>query len=75
MSLLNKHYYKRYCLYIEDYRLSHQAAAEYINPHRQSTGAIQASRRNLHHSSSSHLQLLSSITARVSRIMVATQQM
>jgi hypothetical protein len=35
-------------------------------------GATQASRRNLHHSSSSHLQLLSSVTARVSRLMVAT---
>jgi hypothetical protein len=35
---------------------------------------MQASRRNLHHSSSSHLQLLSSVTARVSGLMVATQQ-
>jgi hypothetical protein len=67
-------YYKGYCLYTEDYRLSHRAAAEQSNPHRQSVGAMHAPRRNLHCSSSSHLCLLSSITARVSRLMVATQQ-
>jgi hypothetical protein len=37
-------------------------------------GVTQASRRNLHRSSSSHLQILSSVTARVSRHMIATQQ-
>jgi hypothetical protein len=42
--------------------------------HGQSTGATQASRRNLHHRRSSHLQLMSSVTTRVSRLMVATQQ-
>jgi hypothetical protein len=37
-------------------------------------GAIQASKTNLHHSSPYCLQLLSGVTARVSRLMVATQQ-
>jgi hypothetical protein len=33
-----------------------------------------ASRRILHHKSPSHLHLLSSVTARMSRLMIATQQ-
>jgi hypothetical protein len=44
------------------------------NPTGNQPGAMQASRRNLHRSSPSHLHLLSNVTARVSRLMVATQQ-
>jgi hypothetical protein len=74
MSLLYKHYYTKYCLYTEDYMDSHRAAAAHTNPTGNRPGATQASRRNLHRSSSSHLHLLSSVTARVSRLIVATQQ-
>jgi hypothetical protein len=56
------------------YRLSHRSAAEHTNPTGNRPGATQASRRNLHRSNSSCLQLLSSVTARGSRLMVATQQ-
>jgi hypothetical protein len=74
MSLLYKHYYMKYCLYTEVY-IDSLVEQEWNTPsHRQSTGATQASRRNLHRSSPSHLQLLSNVTARVSRLMVATQQ-
>jgi hypothetical protein len=55
-------------------RLSRQVAAEHIHPTGNRLGATQASKRNLHQSSPSHLHLLSSVTARVSRLMVATQQ-
>jgi hypothetical protein len=55
-------------------RLSHRAAAEHTNPTGNRLGATQASRRNLHRSSPSHLLLLSNFIARVSRLMVATQQ-
>jgi hypothetical protein len=55
-------------------RLSHRAAMEYTNPTGNRPGATQASTRNLHHSSPSHLRLLSSVIARVSRLIVATQQ-
>jgi hypothetical protein len=54
--------------------LSHQTAAEHTNPLGNRSGATQASRRNLHRSSPSHIHLLSSVTIMVSRIMVATQQ-
>jgi hypothetical protein len=37
-------------------------------------GAVHASRRNLHRRSSSLLQLLSSVTTRVSRLTIVTQQ-
>jgi hypothetical protein len=53
---------------------SRRAAAEHANHIGNQPGATQASRRNLHHRSPSHLRLLSSVTARVSRLMVATQQ-
>jgi hypothetical protein len=56
------------------YRLSHRAIAEQSNPTGNRPGATQAPRRNLHRSSPSHLRLVSSFTARVSRLMVATQQ-
>jgi hypothetical protein len=75
MYLLYKYYYTRYCLYTEDYIDSRRVAAEHTHPTGNQLGATQASRRNLHHSSSSHLQLLNNITARLSRVMVATQQM
>jgi hypothetical protein len=55
-------------------RLSLWAAAEHTNPTGNRPGATQASRRNLHHSSLSHLHLLISVTARVSRLIVITQQ-
>jgi hypothetical protein len=55
-------------------RLSCRAAAEHTNPTGNRPGATQASRRNLHRSSPSHLRLLSSVTTRVSRLMVSTQQ-
>jgi hypothetical protein len=58
-------YYKGYCLYMEDYIDIHRAAAEQSNPTGNRPGATQAPRRNLHHSSPSHLCLLSSVTARV----------
>jgi hypothetical protein len=56
------------------YRLSHRAATEQSNPTGNRPGAMQAPRRNLHLSSPSHICLLSSITTRVSRLMIATQQ-
>jgi hypothetical protein len=56
------------------YRLSHQAAAEQSNSTGNQPWATQASRRNLHHRNPYHLQLLSSVTTRVSSLMVATQQ-
>jgi hypothetical protein len=52
---------------------SHRVAAEQANPTGNQPGATYASRRSLHHRSPSHLRLLSSVTARVSRFMVATQ--
>jgi hypothetical protein len=55
-------------------QLSHRAAAEHTNPTGNRPGAMQASKRILQHSSPSHLSLLSSVIARVSRLMVATQQ-
>jgi hypothetical protein len=55
-------------------RFSHRAAVEHSNPTGNRPGATYASRRNLHQRSPSHLQLLSSVTARMSRLMVATQQ-
>jgi hypothetical protein len=55
-------------------QLSRHAAAENSNPTDYRPGAMQSSRRNLHHTSSSHLCLLRSVIARVSRLMVATQQ-
>jgi hypothetical protein len=67
-------YYKGYCLYTEDYRYSHRAAAEQSNPIGNRPGVTQAPRRNLHRSSPSHLCLLSGVTTRVNRLMVATQQ-
>jgi hypothetical protein len=74
MSLLYEHYYTKYYLYTEDYidSLIEQQRNTPI-PTGNRPGATQASRRNLHRSSSSHLQLLSSVTARVSRLMIATQ--
>jgi hypothetical protein len=56
------------------YRLSHRAAAVQSNPTGNRPQTTQASRRNLHRSSPSHLCLLSSVTTRISRLMVATQQ-
>jgi hypothetical protein len=73
MSLLYKFYYTGYYLYTENYRLSHQAASEQVNPTVNRPGTTQASIRNLHRSSSSHLRILSSLTVRVSRLMIATQ--
>jgi hypothetical protein len=75
MSLLYKHYYMGYCLYTEDYidSLVKQQWNTTI-PIGNRSGVTQASRRNLHCSSSSHLQLLSSVTATMCRLMVATQQ-
>jgi hypothetical protein len=51
----------------------HWATAEGSHSTCNRQGAVHASRRNLHHWSPS-LQLLSSVTARMSRLMVATQQ-
>jgi hypothetical protein len=56
------------------YRLSRRAAAEQSNHTGNRPGATQAPRRNLHRHSPSHICLLSSVTARVSRLIVATQQ-
>jgi hypothetical protein len=75
MSLLYKHYYMGYCLYTEDYIDSLvKKQRNNATPTGNRPGATQASRRNLHRTRSSHLQLLSSVTARVSGLMVATQQ-
>jgi hypothetical protein len=73
MSSLYKHYYTGYYLYTEDYidSLIEQQRNTPI-PTGNQLGATQASKRNLRRSSSSRLQLLSSVTARVSRLMVAT---
>jgi hypothetical protein len=75
MSLLYKHYYTKYYLYTEDYidSLVEQQWSTPI-PTGNRMMATEASRRNLHRSSLFHLQLLSSVTAKVSRFMVATQQ-
>jgi hypothetical protein len=56
MSLLYKYYYMRYCLYTEDYidSLIEQQQNTPISTGNQ-PGATQASSRNLHRSSSSHL--------------------
>jgi hypothetical protein len=54
------------------YRHSHRAATEQANPTGNRPGAMHASRRSLYHRSSSHLRLLSSVTARVSRLIVVT---
>jgi hypothetical protein len=56
------------------YRRTHRAAAEQSNPTSNRPGVTEAPRRNLHHSSPTHLCLLSGVTARVSGLMVATQQ-
>jgi hypothetical protein len=74
MFLLYKFYYTGYCLYTENYRLSHQAASKQVNPTVNRPGTTQVSIRNLHRTSSSHLRILSSVTVRVSRLMIATQQ-
>jgi hypothetical protein len=55
-------------------RLSRRATAQHTNPTGNRPRETLASRRSLHHKSLSHLQLLSSVIARVSRLMVATQQ-
>jgi hypothetical protein len=47
---------------------------ENANPTGNRPGATQASKRNLHHSSPSHFQFLSSVTAMLSRLMVAIQE-
>jgi hypothetical protein len=75
ISLLYKLYYMKYYLYTEDYidSLVEQQRSTPI-PTGNRPVATHASRRNLHCSSSFHLQLLSSVTTRVSRLMVATQQ-
>jgi hypothetical protein len=54
-------------------RPSHRAAVEQSNPTGNRLGTMQPSRRIHHQSSPSHLHLLSSVTAQVSRIMVATK--
>ncbi len=76
MSLLYKHYYTGYHVYTVDYidSLIEQQRSTPI-PTDNRLVAMQASIRNLHHSSSFHLQLLSNVTARVSRLMVVTPQM
>jgi hypothetical protein len=77
---------ENHCLYYKNFitwnivftrrlgRVSHWAVAKHTNPTSNRPGATLASRRILHRTSPSHLQLLSSITRRVSRLMVATQQ-
>jgi hypothetical protein len=55
-------------------RLSRQAAVEYTNPTCNRLEVTQASRGNLHHKTPYCLQLLGSVTTRVSRLMVTTQQ-
>jgi hypothetical protein len=61
-------------LHIRLYRLSHWATAEQSNSTDNRPGATHASRRSLRHRSPTHLHLLSSVKARVSRLTVATQQ-
>jgi hypothetical protein len=74
MSLLYKIYYMEYCLYKKTISTLSSSGSGNSNPTSNRTMATQAFRRNLHHSSSSHLCLLSSLTARVSGLMVATLQ-
>jgi hypothetical protein len=74
MSLVYKYYYTRYYLYTEDY-INSLVEQQWNTPiHRQSTRGNTSFKKNLHHSSSSHLQLMSSVTGRVSRLMVVIQQ-
>jgi hypothetical protein len=55
------------------YRLSCWTAAKTPTPQANRPREMQASRRNLHFSSPSHIHLPSSVITRVSRLMVATQ--
>jgi hypothetical protein len=54
--------------------VSRHVAVKNSSPTGNRPGATYASRRNLHHRSPSHIHLLSSGTTRVSRLMVATQE-
>jgi hypothetical protein len=74
MSLLYKLYYMNIIFTKKTISTLLSSSSGNSNPIGNRPGATQASRRNLHHSSSSHLHLLSSVTARVSRLMVATEQ-
>jgi hypothetical protein len=73
-SLLFKFITRLLTLHRRQCRLSHQAIAEHTNPTSNRPGATQVFRRNLHRRSPYCLQLLSSVTTRVNRLMVATQQ-
>jgi hypothetical protein len=74
MSLLYKLYYTNIVFTKKTISTLLSSSSGNSNPIVNRQGATQASRRNLSHSSSSYLHLLSSVTARVSRLMVATEQ-
>jgi hypothetical protein len=74
MSLLYKLYYTNIVFTDKTILTPSSSNSGKLQPHRQSTGATLASRRSLHHKSPSHLHLLSGVTARVSRLMIVTQQ-
>jgi hypothetical protein len=74
MSLLYKLYYIDIVFTQKTISTLSSSSSGTIQPHRQTIGATQASKRNLRHRNPYLLQLLSSVTTRVSRLMVASQQ-
>jgi hypothetical protein len=74
MSLFYKLYYMNIVFKEKTISTLSLSSSGNSNPTGNRPEATQASRINLHHKSPSHLQLLSSVTARVSRLMIATQQ-
>jgi hypothetical protein len=75
MSLLYKLYYKNIVFTKKTILTLSSSSNGNSNPIGNQPEETQAYRINLHRRSPYHLQLLSSVTARVSRLIVATQQM
>jgi hypothetical protein len=74
MSLFYKLYYMNIVFTKKTILTLSSSSSGNSNPTGNRSGAMQASRINLYHRTPYHLQLLSSVIARVSRLMVATQQ-
>jgi hypothetical protein len=74
MSLLYKLYYMGIVFTEKTILTLLLSSSKNSNPTGNQSGATQASRRNLHRSSPSHLHLLSNVTVRVNKLMIATQQ-
>jgi hypothetical protein len=73
MSLLYKLYYTIIVFTKKTISTLLLSSSENSNPQANRPREMQASRRNLHFSSPSHIHLPSSVITRVSRLMVATQ--